>query len=125
MFGKKEINLDLRSKPDFIVKSIGKFPVVCWVLVIGAVIDTCLAMPVVRNFLNFTFSLKLTDQWSKILYHIDFYILTAVFVVSGIGLLVNSTRHRRRTDEYNTSLIYFLVLSAICMAGYLIFFRGL
>lgn len=127
MFGKKEINLDLRSEPDLIAKSIGKFSVFCWFLVLCAIIAVFLALPVIRNFINLTFSLNLTHQWSVILYNIVFYILAAIFVISGMGLILNSIRHRRRTDQYNISLIYFLVLSAICMvgAGFLIFFKGI
>jgi hypothetical protein len=125
MGGKKDINLDLRSKPDLITKSIGKFPVICWSLTFGALIITCLAIPVVRTFLNSTFSLNLKLEWSKLLYHIDFYILAVIFLISGLGLYLNSIRNRRRTDQYNPSLIYFLVLSAVCIAGYLIFFESI
>lgn len=125
MFGKKEINLDLRSKPDFVTKSIAKFSVLCWCLTLGALIITCLAIPVVRTFLNITFSLDLTHEWSKTLYRIDFYCLAAIFLVSGLGLILNSIRHRRRTDHYDIPLIYFLIFSAVCIVGYLIFFKSI
>jgi hypothetical protein len=125
MFGKKEINLDLRSKPDLVAKSIAKFSMVCWCLILGAIIITCLALPVVRNFLNITFSFDLTPQWSKSLFNIDFYLLIAIFLISGIGITLNSIRHRRRTDHYDVSLIYFLILSAIFAIGYLVFFNNL
>ncbi len=123
MAQKKDIKLDLRSEPDFISKSIGKFAVVCWVLTILAVIITGLALPVVRDFIGTAFNLDLQSTWSKLLYHIDFYAFAAIFVVSGLGLYFNSIRHRRRTDKYNPSLLCFLVLSALCMIGYLIFFQ--
>jgi hypothetical protein len=125
MFGKKEINLDLRSEPDLITKSIAKFSVVCWYLTIGALIITCLAIPVVRNFFNVTFGLNLKSGWSKTLYHIDLYLLIAIFLISGLGLTFNSIRHRRRTDRYDATLIYFVVLSALCIIGYLLFFRAI
>ncbi|HBF37169.1 MAG TPA: hypothetical protein DDW50_07595 [Firmicutes bacterium] len=123
MAQKKDIKLDLRSEPDVITKSIGKFSLICWILTFTAIVVACLAMPTVRNFLSTSFSLNLKPAWSKILYHIDFYILTVIFVISGLGLFLNSIRHRRRTDKYDPSLVYFLILSALCMIGYLIFFQ--
>lgn len=125
MFGKKEINLNLRSEPDLVSKSIGRFSVVCWCLIFAALIVTSLAMPAVRTLLNDNFALGLSKGWSKTLFNIDFYLLAATFLVSGFGLLLNSLRHRRRTDSYNTSLIYFMVLSALCIIGYLIFFKSI
>ena len=125
MVGKKDIDLNLRSKSDIINKSIAVSPSVCWYLTLGALIVAVLAMPVVRNFLNVSFALNLKKGWSKTLYPIDFSLLVAVLLVSGIGLFLNSIRHRRRTDRYNTSLVYFLVLSAICIIGYLIFFKSI
>ena len=123
MAQKKDIKLDLRSEPDFITKSIGKFAGLCWILTFLAIILTALALPVIRNVISTTLNLDLKPTWSKSLYHIDFYILAAIFVVSGVGLYFNSIRHRRRTDKYDVSLLYFLVLSALCMAGYLVFFQ--
>ncbi len=123
MAQKKDIKLDLRSEPDFITKSIGKFAGLCWILTFLAIILTALALPVIRNVISTTFNLDLKPTWSKLLYHIDFYVLAAIFVVSGVGLYFNSIRHRRRTDKYDASLLYFLVLSALCMVGYLVFFQ--
>lgn len=123
MAQKKDIKLDLRSEPDFIMKSIGRFSLICWVLTIVAVVVTGLALPVVRNFISTAFNLDLSVKWSKLLYHIDFFILAAVFVVSGLGIFFNSKRHRRRTDRYDTSLLYFLILSALCIIAYLVFFQ--
>ena len=123
MAQKKDIKLDLRAEPDFIMKSLGKFAVVCWILTFIAIILACLAMPGIRNFLSTSFNLNLKPTWSKLLYRIDFYVLTAIFVISGLGLFLNSIRHRRRTDKYDVSLIYFLILSGLCMIGYLIFFQ--
>lgn len=125
MSAKKDIKMDLRSEPDFITRAISNFAPICWFLTIGALIITALALPMVRNFINSVFSINLQTAWSKILYQIDFYFLSAIFLVSGVGLIFNSMRHRRRTDKFNTSLIYFLVLSAICMVGYLIFFKSI
>jgi predicted membrane protein len=108
-----------------VAKSIARFSMSCWCLSLAALIVTILAMPAVRSFLNVTFALELKKGWSKILYNIDFYLLAAIFIVSGIGLFVNSLKQKRRTDHYDTSLIYFLVLSAFCIIGYLIFFRSI
>jgi hypothetical protein len=125
MAGKKEINLDLRSEPDLITKSISKFSLICWCLTLGALILAGLALPTVRIFLSNVLNLSLKTNWSKILYHVDFFILAAIFIISGLGLFLNSIRHRRRTDQYDTSLVYFLILSAICIVGYLIFFNNI
>ena len=125
MFGKKEINLNLRSEPDVVAKSIGRFSVASWCLALAALIVTCLAMPAVRTFLNETFAFELKKVWSKTLYNIDFYLFVAIFLLSGLGVLLNALRHRRRTDHYNPSLVYFMVLSALCIIGYLIYFKNI
>jgi uncharacterized membrane protein len=125
MFGKKEINLNLRSEPDMVAKSIGRFSVASWYLALTALIVTCLAMPAVRTFLNETFAFELKKSWSTLLYNIDFYLLVAIFLLSGLGVLLNTLRHRRRTDRYNPTLIYFMVLSALCIIGYLAFFKSI
>jgi hypothetical protein len=125
MFGKKEINLNLRSNPDRVAKSIGRFSVASWCLALAALVVTCLAMPAVRIFLNTTFAFGLQKSWSTILYHIDFYLFIAIFVISGLGVLLNALRHRRRTDHYNPTLIYFMVFSALCIIGYLVFFQSI
>jgi hypothetical protein len=123
MAQKKDIKLDLRAEPDFITQCIGKLAVVCWIFTFLAIIIAIVALPVVRNLMNTALNLNLKPAWSQLLYYIDFYVLAAILVSSGLGLYFNSMRHRRRTDQYNVSLVYFLVLSALCMIGYLFFFQ--
>ena len=123
MARKKDIKLDLRSEPDFISKSVGVLTAVCWILTISAVIIAGLALPAVRNSISTAFKLDLKPAWSKLLYHIDFCVLAVIFVASAVGFYFNLIRRRRRTDTYNSSLICFWVLSALCMAAYYFFFQ--
>lgn len=123
MFGKKNIDLNLRAEPDFWARSIKKFACVSWYLAGIVLLIAVFALPPVRFFINTSFDLNLKTKWSQSLLQIDFYLLLTIFIVSSVGLYINSIRHRRRNDQYNASLIYFTLLSALSIIGYIIFLK--
>ena len=45
------------------------------------------------------------------LMRISYFALFILFIISGIGLVLNSLRHNRKTDKYKASLIVLFILS--------------
>ncbi len=121
MFSKKEIDLNLRSEPDFWVKSITRFASVAWYLAFSSLLVAGISIPFVRTSLYINFGLKLKGQTLNIFNQVAFGLLVATFVVSVVGLIINSKRHRRRTDRYNFSLVFLAIASVLCIIGCLIF----
>ncbi|MGE5582136.1 MAG: hypothetical protein ACM3X9_06325 [Bacillota bacterium] len=110
---KKDINLSLRSEPDFWSNSIPMFALISWCLTIAALVISCLFIPEIQKVLNDSFAVVIPTSLVKFLLKFNFYLLGVDFLVSAAGVCINSLRHRRRTDKYNFSLIFLTVLSAL------------
>ncbi|HEX7713234.1 MAG TPA: hypothetical protein VF531_04365 [Bacillota bacterium] len=120
MPAKKEINLNMRSQPDFWFRSIENFKNVASVLLVLAVILLGLAAPAVKGLLNQVLNLNLDTTWNRFLLTIDFYLFGLTFLVGLVGTFINLTRNRRRNDRLSLILIGASVISLVYLAVYLI-----
>lgn len=124
MPAKKEINLNMRTQPDFWFRSIKNFKNAAGVLLIFAVVLLGLAAPAVKGFLNQILNLNLDTTWNSFLLTIDFYLFGLTFLVGLAGTFINLSRNRRRNDRLSLTLILAAVISLGYLAVYLIV-RGL
>lgn len=120
MPAKKEINLNMRSQPDFWFRSIENFKNVASVLLVLAVILLGLAAPAIKGLLNQVLNLNLDTTWNRFLLTIDFYLFGLTFLVGLVGTFINLTRNRRRNDRLSLILIGASVISLVYLAVYLI-----
>lgn len=119
-----ERGIDKRRGPDFWVKSLTWFGLIGWfIIVLGlAVIDQ--AKPKTETFLDKHHSIEIKEQlfWNHDLTLLFFFLMILGLVISGGGLLVNSTRMKRKGDEYRLSLILVAIIS---IAGMFFYFFGM
>jgi hypothetical protein len=119
-----ERGIDKRRGPDFWVRSLTWLGLIGWfIVVLGlAVIDK--AKPKTGTFLDKHHSIEIKEQlfWNHDLTTIFFCLMILGIVISGGGLIVNSTRMKRKGDEYRLSLILVGILS---LAGMFFYFFGM
>jgi hypothetical protein len=107
------LNLNMRTNPDLWAKSIRYFVAASWILGSVTLILTFLTIPALKVFLNTYLHLKLSPQPNPTFYKIDFILTALTFLVSLVGILVSSTRNRRRRDRINGSLVFIGIVSFI------------
>ncbi len=125
MADKNELNLNMRSGPDFRTKSIRYFVAASKILICSSLIFTFLTIPVLKVFLNTYLHFKLSPWPNPMFYKIDFILTALTFLISLVGILVSSTRNRRRHDRICGSLIIIAIVSFIGAVVLLVFDLGL
>ncbi len=113
-----EKNLQRRRRgPDILVKSIHYISSGCWILLLFLFLFLSFAKP------RSTFMAKISGGggaggWDKTFMLYSFYLLIFLFLLSIIGLLINTNRHKRKSDSYNISLVIF---GAMALMGIVIY----
>ena len=108
------VNKKIRNRrrgPDIVVKSINYTAVVSWSIIFIVFVIVSFAKPQVEGFFDRQHNISVTASWDKTLLEYSFYLMFLQLIVCAIGILINSTRHQRKTDKYNKSLIFFFSLS--------------
>ncbi|ABA89724.1 hypothetical protein Pcar_2485 [Syntrophotalea carbinolica DSM 2380] len=109
---------DRRRGPDIRVRSLRYLALAGWTALIICFFIFGRAKPQVETFFDRYYDIHLRLYWDTAWLRPLLWLLVAGLVVSLAGLLVNSRRHRRRSDEWRVSL----VLPALCcIAGILAF----
>ncbi len=113
MTDSKNANVDMRSRPDFIAKSIKYYVITAWILGLSALVLTLFTVPSFKAFLNTYLHLRLPLKVDLAFNQINFGLFAVTFLVSITGIWVNSSRNRRRTDRFHSSLILICILSGL------------
>ena len=106
-----------RRGPDFLIRCINIAAIVCWIFIFAIFIIVSLSKPPAGSYMG----QSLGKTWDKELLNYAFYMMFPLLIICVIGLLINTTRHQRKTDTYNKSLIVSLVLSFIGIIWFLFF----
>ena len=110
--GKKK---NKRRGPDFIVKCIQGSALVSWIIIFVILIVFSMAKPRFQGF-GRNFAVVGGGGWDTALVGSIFYILIFQLVLCIVGLVISTTRMRRKSDRYNKSLIIMGILSVIGIA---------
>lgn len=107
--------LDRRRKPDMVIRLVHMISLAGWTLVIISSFLTINAKPEQTNMFYKIFNVPVRAYWNTTLLGDVFVLLIFLFVLSLVGILLNATRQRRKTDKLNKSLIFQAFMSALGM----------
>ena len=102
-----------RKRPDPIMQIIHLSNGLVWLILIAFLLTTNAAMPPVETFYDRLFGVQLRAYWDFRLLRAAQLILAGLFVVSGIGIWLNTKRLKRQDDHMRVSLIITAVFSLI------------
>ncbi|MDY6934314.1 MAG: hypothetical protein SVZ03_08860 [Spirochaetota bacterium] len=108
-----------RRGPDILIKWINYIAVSCWIFIFTIFIIVSIAKPPVEGFFDRQYGIQVNNTWDRTLLEYAFYLMFPLLIICGIGLLINSTRHKRKTDTYNKTLIVCFVLSILGITYFL------
>ena len=110
---------DRRKGPDFCVKWIKWAGYFLWIIAVTVILMADKARPPIETFFDRLFKIHLRKTWNTELMKYAFYLLILLFLTCIFTIIINSRRHRRKTDRYNPSVIVLSILSLIGMIIYI------
>lgn len=111
-----------RISNDWVVKWLDWSVIVTWVISFIIMANTMLAMPQRPNTIDNYYGYIVRRTWDMERIQNNIYFLLALFIVSSISLILNSTRMKRAGDRYRVSLMVMGVLSLMLILAYLFYF---
>ena len=102
-----------RRGPDAFVKWTGYLAITSLLIIFIIFIIVSIAKPPVEGFFDRQYGISVNSSWDKTLVNYAFYMMFPLMIICGIGLLINSTRLKRKTDTYNKALIISFIISII------------
>lgn len=121
MTSKNGLNLNMRTEPDFWVKSIDFFIKASWSLLIISILMAFFTLPFMRSFLNDFLNLSLSTKKDSLFLNINLGLFVSTFIISAFGAFINTKRSRRRNDKLEQSLINILFISGIISISWFVF----
>ena len=115
------ITKDRRKGPDKLTNIIQYFGFSAWcILIVGlALIEK--ARPTVEQQAERGYKVALNTNWNLDLIRYMFYLMILGIFVSMAGIVLNSMRLKRRTDELRMSILFLAVISLGTILYYIIF----
>jgi hypothetical protein len=115
-------NSNRREGPDLLLKFITWISIIGWALISSVLLIIARAEPESETFFDRLLQVQVRKTWDTELLHYAFILMIFLFIISGVGLYINSKRMRRKGDKYRLSLITMAIFSAVGMVVYLITF---
>ncbi|MCL1828991.1 MAG: hypothetical protein FWG32_05790 [Oscillospiraceae bacterium] len=115
-------NAERRQKRDWVVKSVSVIAFIGWISAIVSLVYTGFAQPETENMFTRIFGGDVITTWNSRFVNGAFISILISFFVCLIGLLVNMTRHRRKTDRFNKSIITLGMISFVFAVVFLLAF---
>jgi hypothetical protein len=105
---------DRRKGPDKLLKIISITTGTTWFFILIVYILISYGRPKVETtFFNSLFNLPIENSWNESILNILKIILGLLAIICLIGIVINFFRHKRRTDRFSKSLIFFGIGSLI------------
>ncbi len=111
MNGNKAANR--RRGPDTMTKAIGIFAGISWLLVLLVFILKTYAKPRMADMFVKSYGISLKQTMDTSLQMYANIALVLVIAVCFIGIIINMSRHKRKSDRFSKSLIFFGVGSLL------------
>jgi hypothetical protein len=109
-----------RRGPDLLVKSIHYFASFSWFIILLLFIAVSVAKPRMETFFDRFAGGRLSNTWDQTFMGYAFWLLIFLFIICSLGLIINSSRHKRKSDHYNLSLIIFEIMSVLGIILYVV-----
>lgn len=108
-----------RKGQDVWLKLIQWIGIISWVLMVPLLVLMDRAKPQFETFFDRYFDIQVESGWDYEIFRYAFYLMIFLMVLSGTGLLINKTRHKRKDDFYRMNLIIILILSILGIIYYI------
>ena len=99
-----------RRGPDSLQKAIGIFAGVSWLLIISSFFVNLYTKPSGESLWARRYGGRIGD--TSLIVYVNI-LLVLVILVCIIGFMINMSRHKRKSDRFSKSLIFFGVISLI------------
>lgn len=103
---------DRRKGPDIWLYMIQLIGMISWALMLPLLYLVDRAKPQFETLFDKMFDLQVRSTWDLDLYKWAVLLMFFLLFISGVGLIINKTRSRRREDYYRINLIIIFLLSA-------------
>ncbi|MCL2046594.1 MAG: hypothetical protein FWG88_09455 [Oscillospiraceae bacterium] len=124
--GQQRAFVERRRKQDWVVKSATVIAILGWAGTMIALLLIDRAAPAQENFITRFLKLDIISTWNTSMLRWAFITALASFLTCVVGLILNATRQRRKTDKYNKLLITVSVISTVLLIFYMVnFFKYL
>jgi len=114
--------VDRRKRPNWIVRIVSTIAILGWIGVFVALLFIDRAAPAQENFITIYLGKTVVGYWKQSMLRGAFAATLASFIACVIGLIINATFHRRKTDRYSKLLIAVSIASTIILVVFLLNF---
>ena len=111
--------VERRKRPDWIVRSVTVIAILGWACAMIALMLIDRASPLQENFLTRFLKVQIVSTWNTSMLRWAFVASLASVVTCVVGLILNASRQRRKTDRFNKLLIVISVISGALFIFYL------
>lgn len=115
------VNINKRHGADILIKSKRFLIFASWIIIFASFIIFSVSKPKTDTMFDRFYDTMSYGAWDRNLIKYTYNMMFPLFIVSSIGLLINSSRHRRKRDTYSKSLVIFTVVSLAVIILYNIF----
>jgi len=117
----KEIHLkEKRKGPDKWIKIMKSAALISWSLFVFAFYLIGKAQPQLESFFERWLNVRVREGWDEKILFYAFILMLVIFYFSCFGLVINTRRHKRKTDRYSPALIFLFITSMFCVVLYLL-----
>ena len=103
-------SVNRRRGPDSLQKAIGAFAGISWLLIISSFFVNLYTKPSGESLWAKRYGGRIGDTSLTVYVNI---LLVLVVIVCFIGFLINMSRHKRKSDRFSKSLIFFGAVSLV------------
>ena len=108
-----------RQGPDTWIRMMKFFGMLSWSLFIFAFYLVGKAQPQLESFFEKWLNVEVREGWDERLLLYSFMLMLGIFYFSCFALIINTRRHKRKSDKYSPALIFLLVSSVVGIAIYM------
>lgn len=101
-----------RHGPDWLCRAFSYLALIAWILFLGSLLVTHFAKPEMDTGLVRYWNIEIRADWHPQLTYYLQYMLWGALIISGISLLMNRMRLKRRSDHLHFNILLLLLSSA-------------
>lgn len=120
MSNNQRIFYERRKGPDILVKLITWISLINWLIVTAIIAIIAMASPKTETFFDRLMEVRVNKSLNEELAQYAFYLMVVLLLLSIVGLIINSRRHRRKTDRYRVSLVLTGIFSVLGIIIYML-----
>lgn len=111
-----------RRGKDWVMKWLDWSVIMTWMISFVIMVNFLMAMPERPNTIDRYYGYPVRLEWDLTMIQRNIYYLLALFVVTSLSVILNSTRMKRADDHYRYTLVVMGILSMVLILAYILFF---